>query len=505
MSRRTRDGADLNQPRNDSNRIANVTAEAAVLSAMMLKNDVIDHAAARLVPDDFSDIVNRKLFMHMVRLRRAGSVVDPVILRPIVIADPDLIEDPSEESGFVPLLRYVASLGGSQASGAVLVGFHDFIAQVRDLGVLRQVRRAADAGVQQLERMDGQTSVAETASSFASAIMQASERASPVRARSGGEMLRSVVQRQAEIEQNSDAGGVACKTIPDLTNLLGLLGPATYTMIGGRPSMGKSVLAQSLLLGTALNGHGSLMISAEMTDAALAMRLAADATHAMDEPVSYRAIQRGTMTRQELLTMEAAAEKLDRLPLRVVNPGRSTIEAIEGMVAMEAAAMKRRGQVLRVVAIDYIQILRAMGRFASRVEELNHISARLLELFKRYELAGIVMSQLSRDIDKRPDKRPVMSDLRESGQLEQDADNILFVNRAERWLKMEEPKQDSKEYEAWFASWQAARDKVSLIAPKVRSGETGSVDVKFFGDSQAVRGKAYKESWGDMDDRDPLL
>ena len=178
-------------------------------------------------------------------------------------------------------------------------------------------------------------------------------------------------------------------------------------------------------------------------------------------------------------------------PLSLISPDRATIEEIESRVAIHAGNLEREGKRLEVLIVDYVQIVGTTKKM-DRIEALNYVSGRLLRLAKRYKMAVIVLSQLNRDVEKRPDKKPQLSDLKESGRLEEDADNVLFVYRAEYYLERELPEKDAKGYDNWLIAYETAKVRVDLIAGKTRANQISTARLKFFGPSQAIRGSDWR-------------
>lgn len=483
--------------------LAVVETEAALIGAMMIDNRIIDSAIDRLQPEHFFDPVHRRVYKVMIHLRSNQERADPITIRPYF--GPNAFQDAQGEPFAVG--PYLARLTGS---GAGLIGTVTFIDQVVQFATYRQMRSTLQEGINRIEAVAQPHRIEDEfepprpidiASDTSAEMLKTVEVHQTSRLTSVSKLLGRVRERQARFAAGTSIGAL-CATICDINALITAAAPGTMTVIGGRPGMGKSVLAQSMAMGYAINGHPTLSISLEMSEDAQAMRQAADLTFAMNEPVSMRAITRAELSEAELLTIDEATRRVEVLPLTTVAPGRVTIEHIEAIVARHVAALKRADLKLEVLFIDYAQIVAGTGRLEGR-ERIEHISERVLEMAKRYQLAAFLLSQLGREVDKRPDKRPLPSDLKESGRLEEDADNVLLVFRPEYYLRREEPKKDDPKWEAWNIDYESSRGKVDIIADKVRMGEPGTKRAKFYGDHQAIRGSDFVLP--DFADDNPLL
>lgn len=262
--------------------------------------------------------------------------------------------------------------------------------------------------------------------------------------------------------------------IASLDRLVPGLYPGELTLLGGRPAMGKSAVALTMALNAARAGHGVAIASLEMTPAAMAQRALSEATAQAGSSVPYTSMRRGDMEEEQFRSVIEAAQHVGHLPITFLSRAYSNIDALVGGVRQVA----RTTPDLRLLIVDYAQLLKAQGR--DRYQQVTNISLALKGMAMALDIPVLALSQLSRDIEKRVDKRPTLSDLRESGQLEQDADNVLFCFRDEYYLAQEEP--DGKDIDK-LAEWQLrmdrARNRLDIIVAKQRMGETGTARVMF--------------------------
>lgn len=230
--------------------------------------------------------------------------------------------------------------------------------------------------------------------------------------------------------------------------------------------------------------------SLEMTPDSLALRAISEATDRAGRGVAYTTARKGTMTEQEHEDFIRAAQTLGDMPIKIIPPAVRDIGELYAAVRRCAKQFEAKGIRFGAVVVDYLQLLRA-SQAKSRFEIITEISIALKQMAISLGVPVIALSQLSRAVEQREDKWPVMSDLRESGQLEQDADLILFCYREEYYLQQERPEKDDHEAMLeWSASLARAGGWLEIIVAKQRMGETGGVRVRFDEKYNSIRGQA---------------
>ncbi|TGQ24723.1 replicative DNA helicase, partial [Mesorhizobium sp. M00.F.Ca.ET.220.01.1.1] len=275
----------------------------------------------------------------------------------------------------------------------------------------------------------------------------------------------------------------------DLDRRMGGLQPSDLIVLAGRPGMGKTSLATNIAFniaeayrpaqqadGTfkAANGGVVGFFSLEMSSEQLATRIISEQTE-----ISSSKIRRGEITEMDFEKLVACSQTMQKIPLFIDQTGGISI----AQLSARARRLKRqRG--LDLIVIDYIQLMQGSSARASqnRVQEITEITTGLKALAKELGVPIIALSQLSRQVESRDDKRPQLSDLRESGSIEQDADVVLFVYREEYYLKNREPKLGTEEYVKWENEMNEARGKAECIVAKQRHGPTGTVSLAFHGE-----------------------
>ena len=275
----------------------------------------------------------------------------------------------------------------------------------------------------------------------------------------------------------------------DLDRRMGGLQPSDLIVLAGRPGMGKTSLATNIAFNIASvyeptqqadgsfkakNGGVIGVFSLEMSSEQLATRIISEQTE-----IPSSKIRRGEITETDFEKLVACSQMMQKIPLFIDQTGGISI----AQLAARARRLKRqRG--LDVIVIDYIQLMQGTSQRAAqnRVQEITEITTGLKALGKELGVPIIALSQLSRQVESRDDKRPQLSDLRESGSIEQDADVVLFVYREEYYLRNKEPKPGTLEYTQWETEMNEARGKAEVIIAKQRHGPTGTVGLAFQGE-----------------------
>ena len=463
----------------------NIEAEAALLGALMIDNRLVEDVQLKLRPHHFFEPLHGRIYESILRMTDRNMVANPVTLRPLYEAD----EAMKEVGG----AAYLAQLTGS---GAAVIGARDFAQQIYDLALLRSlvgvgrdmVEAALDttediAPIEQIERAETEL------------YKVAEEGGAEGKAKSFGEATKLAIE-MAERALNS--GGHLSGITTGLTALndkMGGLHKSDLIIVAGRPGMGKSSLATNIAFAAAQRfmsdvedgidsaksaGAAVALFSLEMSADQLATRILAE-----QSGITAENLRMGKINQQEFRQLARAAGDLQSLPFYIDDTPGLTIAALR----TRARRLKRQKNIGMVI-VDYLQLLQGTGRGGNdnRVQEISEISRGLKQLAKELDVPVIGLSQLSRAVEQREDKRPQLSDLRESGSIEQDADIVLFIYREDYYLKAVEPDMPLPEeidkqtkYNEWKTRFDSAAGKAEIIVAKQRHGSTGIVRVRFDG------------------------
>jgi replicative DNA helicase len=462
---------------------ANVEAEAAFLGAMLIDNRVMEELPVQLSPKHFFEPAHARIFERVMQLMDRAAVVTPVTLRPYFESDEGL----KELGG----LAYLARL---TADGQGLLAPRELAEQIYDLALLRELVSVGRGLVE--GAMDTSESVApmEQIERAEASLYAVAEGAGTANEAKGFAAATRVAI--ASIEKALNSGGhISGKTtgITSVNQKIGGLHDSDLIILAGRPGMGKTSLATNIAFnaadrlrrdladGIALEqsvGAATAFFSLEMSADQLATRILAE-----QSGISSEALRMGKISREDFQQLSYASQRLAELPLFIDDTPALTIAALR----TRARRLKRRHDI-GLIVVDYLQLLQGTGRANdNRVNEISEISRGLKTLAKELSCPVIALSQLSRAVEQREDKRPQLSDLRESGSIEQDADMVWFVYREDYYVAAKEPKQpvdgdDAKIHEA-HATWQQEMERVyglaELIVAKQRHGATGKVRMRF--------------------------
>mgnify|MGYP001093247266 CR=1 FL=1 len=451
-----------------SDPLVNLEAEAELLGTLMFANEAIDSAADRLSSDDFAEPVHSRIFSAIVHEASLGRSANAITLKGHFQGD-EALNDLGGPA-------YLARLTGACSTG--LLATNDCIRLVGDLAERRRMRdglaAAAAACTDMAESITGIIDIADAALSKGGG--------DGIHQPTGGECLDELIQ---DFEDASN--GLASHAIPELDHLLGAVRAKQLIICAARPGMGKTALALSYALGASRAGHGVLFVSLEMSSRELAARLAADMCYDGQEGVPFAAISAGRLNDWQRRKLFDARNAIATLPFQVVDAGSLSTGRLNMLIRRHARRMKARGHKLELVVVDYLQLLRPNQRGRSKYEDISEVSQSLKAMAKDHDVAVMALAQLSREVEKRPDKRPQLADLRDSGQIEQDADAVLFLLRNEYYLRQSEPELLSPDRNKWELAMSKVQGKIEFILAKRRNGTTGSAVGAFYGAYQAVR------------------
>jgi replicative DNA helicase len=455
----------------------NLEAEQAFLGALLYDNELFHRVADWLKPGHFYDPVHGRIFETASDLIGRGSLADAVVLKTHFERDDGLRE--------IGGTTYLAVLMEGAVSGNAAIEYAKII---YELALRRELIRighdlanaaSADAEIQarqliqdieqQLYNLAEEGSASRGFVSFKQALAESVESASAAYERDGG--LAGISTGLTELDRK-----------------LGGMHPSDLIILAGRPSMGKTSLATNIAFnvakayqyedqpdGTRKTVRGGVVgfYSLEMSAEQLATRLIADHTG-----IPGYMIRQGTIDATQYEEIRDGVLQIQSLPLYIDDTGGLPISAL----AARARRLKRTHG-LDLIVVDYLQLVTASRARAggSRVEEVSEVTQNLKAIAKELNVPVIALSQLSRQVENRDDKKPQLSDLRESGSIEQDADVVLFVYREAYYKEREKPREDTPEYLAWEEEFRRIEKVAEVIIGKQRHGPIGSAKLAFDG------------------------
>ena len=457
----------------------NIELEQALLGAILVNNEAFYRVSDFLEPRHFFEPVHQKLYEIAASLVRVGKTATPITLKTFLPSDLDIAG--------LTASQYLARLA---AEATTVINASDYGRTVYDLAIRRSlivigeevVNAAYDAPVD--ERPQDQIEQAER---------NLYELAETGRYDGGfqrfAQALTTAVEMAAHAYQRDGKLSGLATGLKDLDRMMGGLQKSDLLILAGRPGMGKSSLATNIGYNVAKAWEGQVradgrvestnggivgFFSLEMSAEQLATRMISEQTE-----IPSSRIRRGEIQPADFDRIAETARQMEQIPFYIDETGGLSI----AQLAARARRLKRqRG--LDLLVIDYIQLLSGSSRRAQegRVQEVTEITTALKALAKELNIPVLALSQLSRAVESRDDKRPQLSDLRESGSIEQDADVVMFVFREEYYLKNKEPRPGTEEYFKWQTEMEAVHGRAEVIIGKQRHGPTGTVPMQFKAD-----------------------
>ncbi len=455
----------------------NIEAEQSLLGAILVNNDAFYRVSDFLEPKHFFEPIHQTIFETASSLIRMGKVATPVTLKTFLPADTDL--------GGMTVGQYLARLA---AEATTIINAQDYGRTIYELSLRRDLIRIGEDMVN--VAFDAPVDFAPR-NQIEDAERRLYELAESGRYEGGfqrfSQALTIAVDMAAKaFQRDGKLSGIATG-LRDLDTKMGGLQPSDLIVLAGRPGMGKTALATNIAYniakahraevqvdGTQKTVNGGIVgfFSCEMSAEQLATRIVAERTG-----IPSSNIRRGGITENDFEKIRDHSIELQSLPFYVDETGGLSI----AQLTARARRLKRqRG--LDLVVVDYIQLLQGSSkRSDNRVQEVTEITTSLKALAKELNVPVIALSQLSRQVESRDDKRPQLSDLRESGSIEQDADVVMFVYREEYYLANKEPRPGTPEHVKWHTEMELAHGKAEVIIGKQRHGPTGTVELQFEG------------------------
>ena len=459
----------------------NLEAEQAVLAAVLMNNRALERVAEFLRPEHFSHPAHQEIFKLAQRQFAAGIPFD------IITAKNYLDQQGTLES--VGGVDYLTQLAGA---GATVVNVDQYGRIVHENAVRRELinigQSITDAAfIEDLDNPVGTQIEKAEQKLFDLSTMGDTEHEPASIADALQEALR-----EAEVAYKADGMLSGLTTgLNALDKSISGLHHSDLIIIAGRPAMGKTTLAMNIAFNSAnaiLAGRANekykgavVFFSLEMSKSQLAARVLSS-----QSKVPASAMREGNLTDEDFLKMSQYSNAISRVPLHIDDtPGMSV-----PMMRTRARRLARKHGGIALIVIDYLQLMTSPGgkRSENRVQELSEITRGLKMLAKEMDVPVIALSQLSRSVETRDDKRPMLSDLRESGSIEQDADIVMFTYREEYYLQNRDPSQrmsnttSDSQVENWQRRLERARGKAEIIIGKNRHGRPETVQTAFLGD-----------------------
>jgi replicative DNA helicase len=447
---------------------SNIEAEQALIGSVLVNNDIIDEISNIVNASKFFDPIHRRIYEAIENLNNKGMIANPITLKNYFDSDAGL-----NEVGGVDYLVKLTRFSSSNRQAM------DYSKLIHEMYVKRELITISEniSEESQDEDLDktGENIIEEAEQS----LFQLAER---------GNFSQSYIKFNKALDQTIEMATLAMKNdqgivgvptgLTELDEKLGGLHKSDLVIIAGRPSMGKTALATNIAYYAAKKIHENnektsvAFFSLEMSSEQLSTRILSEQAR-----IQSNDIRRGKATEEQLNRYIETSRNIYDLPLYIDETPAITISALSN----RARRLKRLFG-LNLIVVDYIQLMRTSSkRYDGRVQEISEITQGLKALAKELSVPVLALSQLSRAVEQRDDKIPQLSDLRESGSIEQDADVVMFVYREQYYLERKQPKLGSIEHAEWQSKMNDILGLADIIIGKQRHGPTGNVQVEFEG------------------------
>ncbi len=441
----------------------NIEAEQSVLGSILLTNEIFDDLSIILTSKNFYDPMHQKIFNAMEKLIYGGMLANPITLKNYFENEKDDLNIP----------EYLVKITKFSTSSRQAIEYSKLI---YDLFVKRELIKISSdiidtAKTNDLEK-NGQNIIEDFEKSLFDLAEKGSLNSSLVKF---DDAMRQTIEMASSAFKNEE-GIVGVPTgLTELDDRLGGLHKSDLIIIAGRPSMGKTALATNIAFNAAKkiledNKKSSIaFFSLEMSSEQLSTRILAEQSR-----IKSNDIRRGRISEEQFDKFIETSKNVSDLPLYIDETPAISIAALSNR-----ARRIKRLYGLDMVVIDYIQLMRASNFKEGRVQEISEITQGLKALAKELSLPVVALSQLSRAVEQRDEKKPQLSDLRESGSIEQDADVVMFVYREAYYLQRQEPRPATVEHAEWQAKMNDVSNLAEIIIGKQRHGPVGNIRLEF--------------------------
>jgi len=447
---------------------SNLEAEQSLIGSVLVNNDIIDEISNIVNPAKFFDPIHRKVYQVIENLNNKGMIANPITLKNFFENNNGLNE--------VGGVDYLVKLTRFSSSTKQTI---DYAKIIHEMYVRRELMGISDNISEDSQSEENEKTGENIIEDAEKSLFDLAERGNFSQTFLKFNQALDQTIEMATLAMKNDQGIVGVPTgLTDLDEKLGGLHKSDLVIIAGRPSMGKTALATNIAYYAAKNIYdnnqkGSVaFFSLEMSSEQLSTRILSEQAR-----IQSNDIRRGKATEDELNRYIETSRNIYDLPLYIDETPAITISTLSN----RARRIKRLFG-LNLIVVDYIQLMRTSSkRYDGRVQEISEITQGLKALAKEIGVPVLALSQLSRAVEQRDDKIPQLSDLRESGSIEQDADVVMFVYREQYYLEKKQPKLGSIEHAEWQSKMNDILGLADIIIGKQRHGPTGNIQVEFEG------------------------
>ena len=441
----------------------NIEAEQSVIGSILLTNEIFDEINILVNSKNFYDPMHQKIFSAIEKLIYSGMLANPITLKNHFENEKDDLNVPD----------YLVKITKFSTSSRQAIEYSKLI---YDLYVKRELIKISENIIDTVKLNDLDNDGQSIIENFEKSLFDLAEKGSFSSSIVKFDEAVKMSEEMATNAYKNETGLVGVPTgLTDLDDRLGGFHKSDLIIIAGRPSMGKTALATNIAFNAAKNIQNEkkdssiAFFSLEMSSEQLSTRILAEQSR-----IKSNDIRRGRMSEEEFDKYIETSKNIKELPLYIDETPAISIAALSNR-----ARRLKRLYGLDMVVVDYIQLMRASNFREGRVQEISEITQGLKALAKELSVPVVALSQLSRAVEQRDDKRPQLADLRESGSIEQDADVVMFVYRESYYLQRSEPRPSTVEHAEWQAKMNDIAHLAELLISKQRHGPTGKIMLEF--------------------------
>ena len=441
----------------------NIEAEQSVIGSILLNNEIFDEINLLINSKNFYDPMHQKIFMAIEKLIYSGMLANPITLK-------NYFENEKDELNIPNYLFKITKFSTSSRQAI------EYSKLIYDLYVKRELIKISENIIDTAKSNDLDNDGKSIIENFEKSLFDLAEKGSFSSSLVKFDEAMKMTIEMASSAYKNEEGIVGVPTgLTDLDYRLGGFHKSDLLIIAGRPSMGKTALATNIAFNAAKkiqnDGRKSTIafFSLEMSSEQLSTRILAEQSR-----IKSNDIRRGKISEEQFDKFIEISKNISELPLYIDETPAISIAALSNR-----ARRIKRLYGLDMVVVDYIQLMKASNFREGRVQEISEITQGLKALAKELSVPVLALSQLSRAVEHRDDKKPQLSDLRESGSIEQDADVVMFVYREAYYLQGKEPRPATVEHAEWQAKMNDVSHLAEIIIGKQRHGPTGNVMLEF--------------------------
>jgi len=459
---------------------SNVKAEQSLLGCILTNNGHLDKVREFLLPRHFFNNLHQKIYQSIVTLVDKGVTADPITLNNMFTNDEIFVE-----AGGIGYLGQLTAV----AVTAILNSPHDYGKVIYDLAVKRHLIEIAEEVLSKAYKpseIDSKEQIEQAENKLFNLAVDGMPGQGFVKAETAVLQTMDIIDKS--IKSTDHIIGIS-SGLANLDDILSGFQNSDLVIVAGRPSMGKTAFAMNFALNackTFLRRHQESedkgipfsvgFFSLEMSTEQLVTRALA-----LMSGVLQQDLKKGQLKESDYNKLRQAAEEFGRLPLYIDDTPLLSISAVR----TRARNLKRRHN-LGILFVDYLQLVKGISNIDNRVLEVSEITQGLKAIAKELNIPVIALSQLSRAVEQRADKKPMLSDLRESGSIEQDADIVMFLYREEYYLAREMPSPNTDKYQLWIEHMSKVKNMAEILVAKHRNGPIGNAFVRYLAEYSRV-------------------